>query len=408
MGFCPFHPHPLLFLILLCFSFIFLLHFCAFLKSETMKVFIILSFFSLWNGFYFISLGQSRFPRDVLLSIPLPPFSLFHCQKCLNGSPARCRSRAVWLAHTMSSTRAARSWLVWHALLLSSSTNGESLRLWFPPSRPVTMKQVARTVAKVELSDHVCDVVFALFDCDGKCGRRYTRKQIKPQATGGKSSINVRCLRRSLPLPLLFCHLAAFPSSFRSLLLLLSPPVYLPQGMESSVIGSSSPSWSSGSCAAWRNRRTWASLGWCGPCVSAPRIRPGTSPRRRPNRGCVSIGDLCLPPTGLHASNGQLMQRTHWLWDASPFARVAVVHAVNVVTGACWLSTLSLKGSSSRPVPVILGICIYENHYYVFYRGIHCQQVPVTPCQTLRKRSFMFAFNSFYCKRMNVMWPSAV
>lgn len=32
----------------------------------------------------------------------------------------------------------------------------------------VTMKQVARTVAKVELSDHVCDVVFALFDCDGK------------------------------------------------------------------------------------------------------------------------------------------------------------------------------------------------------------------------------------------------
>lgn len=32
-----------------------------------------------------------------------------------------------------------------------------------------TMKQVARTVAKVELSDHVCDVVFALFDCDGEC-----------------------------------------------------------------------------------------------------------------------------------------------------------------------------------------------------------------------------------------------
>lgn len=31
-----------------------------------------------------------------------------------------------------------------------------------------TMKQVARTVAKVELSDHVCDVVFALFDCDGE------------------------------------------------------------------------------------------------------------------------------------------------------------------------------------------------------------------------------------------------
>ncbi|XP_041032358.1 calcium uptake protein 1, mitochondrial isoform X2 [Carcharodon carcharias] len=30
-----------------------------------------------------------------------------------------------------------------------------------------TMKHVARTVARVELSDHVCDVVFALFDSDG-------------------------------------------------------------------------------------------------------------------------------------------------------------------------------------------------------------------------------------------------
>ncbi|XP_041324029.1 calcium uptake protein 1, mitochondrial isoform X2 [Pyrgilauda ruficollis] len=36
-----------------------------------------------------------------------------------------------------------------------------------PPCVAVTMQQVARTVAKVELSDHVCDVVFALFDCDG-------------------------------------------------------------------------------------------------------------------------------------------------------------------------------------------------------------------------------------------------
>uniref|UniRef100_A0A6I8RUS4 Calcium uptake protein 1, mitochondrial n=1 Tax=Xenopus tropicalis TaxID=8364 RepID=A0A6I8RUS4_XENTR len=35
----------------------------------------------------------------------------------------------------------------------------------------VTMQQVARTVAKVELSDHVCDVVFALFDCDGELAR---------------------------------------------------------------------------------------------------------------------------------------------------------------------------------------------------------------------------------------------
>lgn len=39
-----------------------------------------------------------------------------------------------------------------------------------------TMKQVARTVAKVELSDHVCDVVFALFDCDGKCVLAFVQK----------------------------------------------------------------------------------------------------------------------------------------------------------------------------------------------------------------------------------------
>lgn len=37
-----------------------------------------------------------------------------------------------------------------------------------PPSVAVTMQQVAKTVAKVEVSDHVCDVVFALFDCDGE------------------------------------------------------------------------------------------------------------------------------------------------------------------------------------------------------------------------------------------------
>ncbi|GAB5578467.1 calcium uptake protein 1 [Prionailurus iriomotensis] len=36
--------------------------------------------------------------------------------------------------------------------------------------KEMTMQQVARTVAKVELSDHVCDVVFALFDCDGGNG----------------------------------------------------------------------------------------------------------------------------------------------------------------------------------------------------------------------------------------------
>uniref|UniRef100_A0AAY5K1Z1 Calcium uptake protein 1, mitochondrial n=1 Tax=Esox lucius TaxID=8010 RepID=A0AAY5K1Z1_ESOLU len=55
---------------------------------------------------------------------------------------------------------------VWACLSLCGRV---SLCLSFPPFSPpsATMKQVARTVAKVELSDHVCDVVFALFDCDG-------------------------------------------------------------------------------------------------------------------------------------------------------------------------------------------------------------------------------------------------
>lgn len=51
--------------------------------------------------------------------------------------------------------------------LFSHHTVTSSLCL-LPLSLSATMKQVARTVAKVELSDHVCDVVFALFDCDGK------------------------------------------------------------------------------------------------------------------------------------------------------------------------------------------------------------------------------------------------
>lgn len=42
------------------------------------------------------------------------------------------------------------------------------------------MQQVARTVAKVELSDHVCDVVFALFDCDGEWGPAESSRKTEP------------------------------------------------------------------------------------------------------------------------------------------------------------------------------------------------------------------------------------
>lgn len=54
--------------------------------------------------------------------------------------------------------------------------------------------------------------------------------------------------------------------------------------MESSAIRSSHPLWSSGSCAGWRNQRTWASPGWCVLCGSVPRTPPGTSPPQRRNR----------------------------------------------------------------------------------------------------------------------------
>lgn len=61
-----------------------------------------------------------------------------------------------------------------------------------PPSVAVTMQQVARTVAKVELSDHVCDVVFALFDCDGERPPQPQpgRERVNPgQETQGKRAL---------------------------------------------------------------------------------------------------------------------------------------------------------------------------------------------------------------------------
>jgi len=52
----------------------------------------------------------------------------------------------------------------------------------------VTMQQVARTVAKVELSDHVCDVVFALFDCDGEWGPLESGGKTEPDCPGSGHS----------------------------------------------------------------------------------------------------------------------------------------------------------------------------------------------------------------------------
>lgn len=52
------------------------------------------------------------------------------------------------------------------------------------------MQQVARTVAKVELSDHVCDVVFALFDCDGEWGPLESGGRTQPTALEGDTVEN--------------------------------------------------------------------------------------------------------------------------------------------------------------------------------------------------------------------------
>lgn len=95
---------------------------------------------------------------------------LFFSLLCLSDSPygewnsAFYWSKAVWCTHDP-----LQLGHLWADVCESVSTRTlvtVNPSLLLPLS--VTMKQVARTVAKVELSDHVCDVVFALFDCDGE------------------------------------------------------------------------------------------------------------------------------------------------------------------------------------------------------------------------------------------------
>lgn len=89
------------------------------------------------------------------------------------------------------------------------------------------MKQVARTVAKVELSDHVCDVVFALFDCDGKLPCRLPKNKFWTSGAsidGKKKRCNFLLL---LSFPLLFHHPSPLSITAPIPLLLLphlSPP----------------------------------------------------------------------------------------------------------------------------------------------------------------------------------------
>lgn len=150
----------------------------------------------------FISLSQSHSHPHVLIFVSSSShLLLLHSRVCairVNGSPACTPSPSDWLVHTV----------LHMVFLLFHPKNSKSISLLLPFLHPsVTMKQVARTVAKVELSDHVCDVVFGLFDCDGN-------------ASLDRSSINDSR-------PLLFHHLSIFPS------------VWPHQEMESSVIKSS-------------------------------------------------------------------------------------------------------------------------------------------------------------------------
>ena len=88
------------------------------------------------------------------------------------------------------------------------------------------MKQVARTVAKVELSDHVCDVVFALFDCDGRSLPLRHGGHIG--LAGGKKSIFINgnkigwmIMQKPHPCTLSFCLVLSCPRPLLLLLLLL-------------------------------------------------------------------------------------------------------------------------------------------------------------------------------------------
>lgn len=101
--------------------------------------------------------------------------SLADSFSCLSDKslPGKWESCLLSIASSLARTQCPphgpfMSWLVWLSPLLLYPANVESLSVLPSLYLSVTMKQVARTVAKVELSDHVCDVVFALFDCDGK------------------------------------------------------------------------------------------------------------------------------------------------------------------------------------------------------------------------------------------------
>ncbi len=172
-----FHPSPLFFLTLLCFS---LFHLCAlscliinhpgwdyggfhhfitylFFSEMTLRLF----FFSLYPvcllfplslctppsppafHLFLIPPSQSLSQLDVLMLSappPTPPLCLFFslsrvCQivSPVNGSPVCYWSRAVWLAHNIPHMGHFMSWLVRLAPLLLSPANDDSLYLCFPP-----------------------------------------------------------------------------------------------------------------------------------------------------------------------------------------------------------------------------------------------------------------------------------
>lgn len=160
----------------------FLVHFCALWSliidhpGRDFRVF--LSCYVIFLLFLILLLFSSAFPHVPLQSVIFCLFAMFiialiwrpSALHFLVLSPHPHSSYIIVVQiHRSSSCYQC----TWTCACCSSPSATLSHKLWpclsvYSLPLSATMKQVARTVAKVELSDHVCDVVFALFDCDGK------------------------------------------------------------------------------------------------------------------------------------------------------------------------------------------------------------------------------------------------
>lgn len=128
------------------------------------------------------------------------------------------------------------------------------------------------------------------------------------------------------------------PSCSQFLFRFITSPSNPLQATGSSATRSSSPSWSSGWCAAWRSPRTWASRGWCAPCGSAPRTRPGTSPHRRHSGSVEEEKELEPPPLPSHTLSPLPTTRFRRVQvddECSRLVRLQLRGASSVISACC-------------------------------------------------------------------------